>query len=721
MNPENSILNQEQSVVVAEAQEAWFFLKRNARLIAYVAFSCIVLAIVFAKILPAKYVGEAVVMLDPRKTNVSNIESVVSSLPSESSAVRSQLDTIRSRAVIDRVIDEKKLLEDPSFNPHLRPAPWPFSFFKKQKPSDTERREAEDRSRVAAILRSHLLVDNDGRSYSIVISYTDHDPERAAAIANAFVDQYLVDQLEVKFDITRRVNEWLSTRLSDLQKKVKISEGAVEDFKTRNNLVDVGDETITQQQLSAIDEQLLEARASRSQAEAALHSVKRMTTEELESSSLVVSSHLIGELKQQEAQVRRKVADLSTRYGDKHPMMIDARNELNSIHGKILEEIRNIIAGMQNDYDIANNKVDSLQKELSRLKMETSTGNQAMVTLRQLQREANADRSLYEGFLNRFKQVAEQQDMQLPDSRVIARAEVPLKPSFPSLTMFIGAGALLGVTFGFLLALLREYLDRGLRSLSVAEKRYGISGLGIVPLAETKPGQSPTDYVLEKPLSVYAESIRSIRTAVHFSNVDNPPKIICITSSFPGEGKTVFCATFARLLARSGQKTILIDADMRRPSVCNLLNLDKEKPDLAMVLAGAAALEDAIQKDESGADVVIAKGRTTNPQDLLASHQMEKLLNDLRYSYDTILIDTPPAMTVTDAALVGKHADATIYIARWSSTPGEVIGEGIKKLQKFNIKLAGLVLTQVDLSDRRQYGRDDYSHNYGKYQNYYQN
>ncbi|HEU0117046.1 MAG TPA: CpsD/CapB family tyrosine-protein kinase, partial [Alphaproteobacteria bacterium] len=239
--------------------------------------------------------------------------------------------------------------------------------------------------------------------------------------------------------------------------------------------------------------------------------------------------------------------------------------------------------------------------------------------------------------------------------------------------------------------------------------------------AETYEGQLPTDYILDKPLSVYAESIRSIRAAIHFSNVDNPPKVICVTSSFPGEGKTVFSVSFARLLAKSGQKVILIDGDMRRPRVHSVLSLDKTKPDLAQVLAGDAKLDEALQKDSSGADVIIASARTTNPQDLLASHQMEKLIADLRKKYDMVIIDTPPIMTVTDAAMIGQKSDTTVYVARWSSTAQEVVGEGLKKLTKFNIKLAGLILTQVDLTDHRQYGYDDYSHYYGKYQSYYSN
>src|SRR5262249_7790675 len=190
--------------------------------------------------------------------------------------------------------------------------------------------------------------------------------------------------------------------------------------------------------------------------------------------------------------------------------------------------------------------------------------------------------------------------------------------------------------------------------------------------------------------------------------VDQPPKVVMITSSFPGEGKTMFSASFARLLAKSGAKVLLIDADMRRPRVHSILSLDKSKPDLAKVLAHDAPLADAIQKDVSGCDVIIAHTRPPNPQDLVGSHPMEKLLATVRKQYDMVLVDTPPIMAITDAVLIAKMADTTVYLARWATTPREVISEGLRQLAKFNIRLAGLVLTQVDLTDRKRYGSDDY-------------
>jgi len=719
-------MNQEQLMIMTDAREVWLFARRNAKFVAAVTAAFIILALVLAIILPARYMGESVVMLDPRKTQVTNLEQVLSSLPADNASIRSEIDIIKARSVIDRLIDDLRLMQDSHFNPSLSGMGWIERLLASKKPEDAEQQAEHDRSAIAEKLLKNLDVVNDGRSYSITIRYYDHDPDTAAKIANAFADQYLVDQLEVKYEATQRANTWLSKRLDELRNKVTESEKAVESYKNANHLVGVntpgvGEETITQHQLSELNVQLLQARAERSQAEARYNSVKGLSDEQLESSSIAIASPLIQQLRQQEAEVRRKVADLSTRYGDRHPMMIDARNELAGIREKIREEIHKIIAGLQNDYDIAKGKVDSLGKELVSLTSQTSVGNEAMVTLRQLEREATSNRSLYEGFLNRFKQVGEEQNLQIADARIIARADVPLKPYFPKMWVFLALGVFLGFVVGFMIALLLEYLDRGVRSLSMAEKAFGVSGLGIVPVAATADGQLPTDYVLKKPLSVYAESIRSVRAAVHFSNVDQPPKVVMVTSSFPGEGKTVFAVSFARLMAKSGSKVLLIDADMRRPRVHSILSLDRNKPDLAKVLAHDAPLASAIQKDISGADVLIAHTRPPNPQDLVGSQQMEKLLATVRQQYDMVIIDTPPIIAITDAALIARMADTTIYIVRWASTPREVVGEGLRQLTKFNVKIAGLVLTQVDLKNQKRYGYDDYGYYHGQYKNYYTN
>lgn len=713
--------NEEDVMGLKDLRDVWLFTRRNLRLILLIAAGVAVLATILAFVLPSRYAGEAIIMLDPRSKHITNMQEVVSDLNLDNQVIRSEVSIIESRSVLNRVIKDLGLLSDADFNPSLQGVGWLGRLFASDKPEEKEKREAIERTLVADVLDDHLKVINDGRSYSITIRYEDRTPERAARIANAVADQYLVDQLEVKYDMTQRANAWLSRRMEGLRAEVNDAEKAVEEYKIKNNLVGVGEETATQKQLEAINPQLLQARAERALAEARLKGIKDLPRAKLESASVVTSSPLVQQLKQQEAEVRRKEADLATRYGDRHPMIINVRNELASIRAKVAEETDKVLASLQNDFDIASGKVKGMEEELARLEGQTGSGNRAMITLRQLQREAQATRSLYEGFLNRFKQVAEQQDMNIADARIVARAEVPLSPFFPKPAMFALFGLCFGFVVGYLVAFLLEYMDRGFRSLTIVEKTFGVPGLGIVPLAELAGGQLPSDYILEKPLSSYAEAMRSIRTAIHFSNVDAPPKVILATSSLPGEGKTVFCCTYARLLAKSGTKVLLIDADMRRPRQHSILGLDKTKPDLAAVLAGDASFGDAVQKDISGADVIIARSKTPNPQELLSSRQMERLIEGARQHYDLVIIDAPPIMAVADAAVLSRLADATLFIIKWAATPREVVSECLKSMKAYKTKLAGVVLSQVDLEEQKRYGYGDYGYYYGRYKDYYSN
>jgi capsular exopolysaccharide synthesis family protein len=704
-------MDQEKLLVMADVRQLLLFVHRNLRLMFAITVATTFIALMLAWVLPVHYQATSTLLLESRKLKLTALEDAPN-VPPDSSAVRSEMDIIQSRSVVDRVIKDLNLLDDNDF---VKPQSWLHKLLSHSQ----EDEKINALSRAAAKLVKNLDVTNDGRSFTIAIRYTDHDATKAEQIANAFADEYLVDQLEVKYDMMQRANAWLSERSESLRNEVSTAEKAVEDYKNTHNLMQVNDETVAQQQYSAVNVQISQANAELSQAEARLKGVKGMSQSDLESSATVLSSPLIQQLKQQEAEVRRKEADLSTRYGDRHPLMIDARNELASIHAKVDEEIHKVISGMQNDVFVAQAKLESLQKEQTRLKAENGVGNEAMVTLRQLEREATVSRNLYEGFLNRSKAVTEQQDLRMADARIIARADKPLKPTFPNTLLFLVMGIALGLMFGFITALLLEYMDRGFRTLDLIEKICGVSGLGSIPALDLSGSQTVAGYVLEKPLSAYAEALRSINTSIVFSNVDAKPKVIMVTSSLPEEGKSVFVGSYARILAKSGSKVLVIDADMRRPRMNDIFSLDKSKPDLAAVLAQTSDLQSALQKDKSGADVLIAKAKTPNPHDLLASKQMEHLIAQARSAYDTIIIDTPPIMAVADAAIIGKLVDTGVYVVRWAHTPREIVGEGIKLFRNYNLKLAGIVLTQVDMRTQQQYGFSGYYDD--KYKGYYSN
>jgi len=716
-------MNQESLLITDDLRDLWLFLRRKWKLMLQITLWCVFLALLLVLILPPRYRAEMLIIVDPRKTHVTNIEDVISDLPPTSDVIRSEMDIIQSRAVIDRVIAKLGLMEDLDYAPRPSLVRSALAFIGLDSDVDESARTVEEKlSEVAEAVKKRLSVDNDGRSVSIELKYRDGDPERAARIVNAIANEYLASQLDIKYNEAQRVNAWLEKRLEALRDEVRAREKAVEDFKEANNLISSGDETVVQQQLTELNKKLSEARAERFQAEARLSSIQGLARAELETSAEVIASPLIQKLKEQEAEVRRKEAELENRYGNLHPTIKNVRNELAGIRGKINEEIKKIVDGVKNSFEVADRKVASLEKEIKELEGKTGEGNQAMVTLRQLSREAAASRSLYEGFLERSKQITEQMSMQKQDARIVAPAAVPLKPYFPNALLFLAAGAALGAVAGFIISMLLEYMDRGFRSVREIEAMFDVTGIGLTPLAESSPGMLLPDYVMQKPLSTYAEAVRSIRAAIHFADVDSPPKVIMVTSALPGEGKSFFSASLARILAMSGSRVVLIEADMRRPVMADMLKLDKKKPDLAMVLAHTAKLEEAVQRDKSGADVIISRDNNPHPQDLLGSRQMHLLVEILRLKYDMVIIDTPPVMALSDATIVAANAaDATIFTVRWASTPREVVGECLSKLKSLNVKLAGVVLTQVDLDKQKDYGHGDVGSYYGLYKQYFKN
>ncbi|WP_327504974.1 polysaccharide biosynthesis tyrosine autokinase [Arenibaculum sp.] len=711
--------------------------RRKAIILGLLALTTALAGLIAFQLTP-RYTAEAIVMLNLRQTKVVDFESVMSGLSPEASVIRSEVDVLTSRAMVGRVVDRLELDGDPEFNADLRkdaslldlvhPRNWlPAELWAAVAPVEKElapeRRRILDRSALIDAVSRRLSASNDGRSYSIRISFTSEDPHKAALIANTFADQYLVDQLEAKFEATRRANEWLSVRLEELRDQVRQGEQAVQAFREQSSLIETGATTVTTQQLGELNTQLVLARAERSQAEARLRSAETMVKSSggVEAAGDVLNSPLIQRLREEESEVRRKEAELATRYGPRHPSRLNVAAELGDLQKKIGEEVRKIIQSLANEVEVARAKERSLQATLGELEVKAGVGLRAQVQLNELEREAEASRTLYESFLSRFKQTNDQQDLQEADARVISSAEAPTVPSFPKKKLILALGFVMGGFLGVLVAFVLERLDRGFRGGEHIERLTGLPALGLVPSLSRRAARQPEDYVLNKPLSSYCEALRTIRTAIHFSNVDDPPKVVMVTSSVPREGKSTFCTSLARVAALSGARVLLIDCDLRRPRIGKMLGADKTG-NVADLLTGACTPENAVQIDPgSGLHYLVARSDTPNPQDLLGSHQMEKLVRSLREVYDLIVLDTPPIMAVSDAAMLAKLSDASLFVVRWADTPREVVLGALKQLDTFGARVSGVVLSQVNVTKHAKYGYGDYGYYYGRYKEYYAN
>jgi len=662
-------------------------------------------------------------LIDQRQAKILDIGGGLSG-PVDSSALRSEIDILTSRAVIDRVVDKLNLTDDPEFN--TQSGSWKTwlnlsSLFSSKDKTEEDRQEEiqKEKTATAKAVQDKLVVSNDGRSASIFLSFASRDPKKAAKIANTVAEEYLVDQLEAKYEVTARANKWLSDRLTTLRQQVESTERVVEDFRQKANLIQIDGGTVATRQMEEINTQLISARAATSQAEARFRGARSMVKSggSIEGAADVLSSPLIQKLREQEAEVRRKEAELASRYGERHPNMINARAERDDLERKIREEVQKILKSLESEVDVARAKEQQLQIDLDRLESKAGSELKDTVQLRQLQREADANRTLYESFLGRFKQTAAQQEMQLPDTRIIAHADLPVYPDFPKKWLFLIAGALLGGVFGVVAAYMVEFFDRGYRTAPQLEDNTGLPVIGQIPSLKSISDRPPEDYVVDKPLSAYSESLRTVRTAIHFSNVDHPPKTVMVTSSAPAEGKTTFCLSLARSLAAAGNKILLIDADLRRPRVARLLEIAADKRDLSSVLAGETTLADVLRHDTlvPRLDVIPAFGRAPNAQDLLGSNQMKRLIQEVGQKYDLVIIDTPPILAVSDAAMVARYVDTSLFLIKWASTSRDTVVQALKQLKGFDCRIAGLVLGQVNMNEMASYGDGYHSHKYSEY------
>ncbi len=703
-------------------REAGRLLRRRLFIVLRMVAVGAVLGLLVSLILTPQYKGEVVLLLDQRQAKLFEMGSSLSPMGSDSATLRSEIDIITSRSVLDRVIKKLNLLQDTEFNKTGRSwSRWlnPSHWLSEPPQAEEAEREQAQKAATAKAVQKKLSIVNDGRSMSLYVTFESQDAQKAAQIANAVADEYLVDQLEAKYEVAARANKWLSERLTTLRQDVESSERVVEDFRQKANLIQIEGGTVATRQMQEINSQLIAARALTAQAEARLRSAQAMVSAGggIEGSSDVLSAPLIQRLREQEAEVRRKEAELSTRYGDRHPTMINARAERMDIQRKIAEEVQKILKSLASEVDIAHAKDRQLQGELTRLEGKAGSELKDTVQLRQLQREADANRTLYENFLARFKQTSEQQEMQLPDTRIIARADVPVRPAFPQKWLFLIAGAFLGGILGIVFSYLIEFFDRGFRTAPQLEESTGLPVIGQVPSLKTISNRPPEDYVVDKPLSAYSEALRTVRTAIHFSNVDHPPKTVMVTSSGPGEGKTTFCLSMARSLAAAGNKILLIDADLRRPRIARLLEIAANGKDLSSLLTGTHALKDVVRHDSlvSGLDIIPAFGRAPNAQDLLGSQQMKRFMTEVAPQYDLVIVDTPPILAVSDAAMVARSVDTSLFVVKWADTSRDAVVQALKQLKTFDCRVAGAVLNQVNLNEVASYGDGYYNHRYHEY------
>jgi succinoglycan biosynthesis transport protein ExoP len=588
--------------------------------------------------------------------------------------------------------------------------------------------------RAADALQRQLKVIRQGTTFLVDINVNSESPTKAADIANSIADAYFEEQVRSKYEATRIAAGWLSGQIENLKKRVTISERAVEDFRSANNLTVSQGVTLNDQQMTDLNNKLIEARVQTAEARAKFDQIEQMAKSGGDPGAInaAISSDIITKLRTQYAEIAKSGADLTAKYGDRHPLVANVRAQLQDTRRLISEEIRRIVQSTRHDYDVALSREKSLQKSFEELQGISNVSNQALIQLHELRREAEANRTLYESYLARYKETSAQESLEMPDSRVVTRAGIPIGPSFPKTTLILGLALALGAGIGCAAAFLADYLDRRIKTLDEAEELLGLPALAAVPLVDVRdlarrakrgrealkrhdpnatgllppPLQPPLmRYATEEPSSFFAESIRAIRLSIQRSLRIKPVQVILVTSAIDNEGKTTVAVNLALSLATLGIRTLLVDCDMRNPETTRSL-CPRARNGLLQVALGNEPIERAILIDRSsGLSVLPAPVNAYShaTSELMFSDRIGAIFEHLRHRYELIILDSPPLVPLVDGRALAEHADQILLALAWDRTPRDAALDAAALLAPVRDRILGTVLTRVDLHRLRHY------------------
>ncbi|MCB1968845.1 MAG: Wzz/FepE/Etk N-terminal domain-containing protein [Geminicoccaceae bacterium] len=748
VDPGKGIFDKSETIDVTDLFGA---LRRRIWMILAISIIGGVIGGLIGKSIAPTYTAESAVLIEPVDNPAIDVQAMIRGMTADQTTIATQIQLLRSRTYLARVMEDMSLFEDPEFNPALiEETPlldrFPFNYLRRpideisamlpqqwlidmglmqgEMPVIDSEVARLSRERAISIFADNLRLFNDGTSYVISISFIASTPEKAARIANRIAELYVAEQLEAKILATGRTSTFYQERLHELEDEVRLAEEAVVRYETSIGFDNGDGTTLNQQELSSINAEVINLRGDLAEKQAKLALVRNLRASggDLGTIGDVAQSGLITSLRQQETELLRREAEYRSLYGPRHPRMLDLQQEKAELDAKIDAEVQRIAATLQNDVQVASTRLASLEAQLADVRSATSVDRASEVRLNELQRKADTSRRAYEDFLERSKTLEENQELVQPDVRIILNAKPPTKPSSPGSKIFAGAAFTLFFIFASIFAIVRERMDSGIRSPREVEKLLGLNTLGMIPhLTRLRRNQKPYQYLMDKPLSAYAEAIRGIYMAVKLSNVDKQPKVVLVTSSLPDEGKTTLALSLATFAARSHKRVLLIDLDLRHPSVHQELGW-QVSGGLVEYMAGDRPLDEIIHHDlETGLHFLPIKGQTTNPTELLDSQRMRQLIDMCREAYDYIVLDSAPVTSVTDTRVAALLADRTIFAVRWGTTVASAAENSVQTLRDVGIEPVGAVITQIDLKRHAQYGYGDMGQYYSKSQKYYVN
>jgi succinoglycan biosynthesis transport protein ExoP len=699
-------------------------LRYRIRVLVLSAIAGLCIAIAYLMLATPLYTAATQIYIDTKEKKAIDIGEVVPGLGSETAAIDSEVEIIRSTSIARRVIAALNLQDDPAFagTPGLGALLAPVK--KLLGLSDRSQQDQADPATLetlAGSLAASLDVKRIGLTYVISVGYTFRDPETAAKVANQVAEAYLVHQLDAKFEATKRASDWLHERLQNLQAKVNESEQAVELYRAAHNLVGMAQETPYDAQLKRLNEELAVAQVQVDERFAKLQQAREILKKkgELTSIDVVAQSDVVGKLREALAAVSREEAEITTRFTEQHPKVLNKQAERRDLEKRIAEEAKRIVLNLENEHKIAMLRLASIEKSLQDLKDKTKDARSDLIRLKELELEAEANNAVYKVFLNRFKETSQQETLRTADTRVITKAVPPLKPSSPKTILTLVLAVVASLVLGTGIVFLLESLDNTFKTGEQIEERLKIAYLGSVPRisrSELRGQNGPLTterFAVSQPVSPYAEAIRTIKVGVQLAHFDKPLKILMMTSAQPNEGKTTISANLAQHAAQAGARTLLIDADLRNPSLSNLMAPRRESG-LVDVLTRKFSIEQTILRDRSGVDILPGSQVPVHAAEILGSKEMEDILHWARHNYELVILDAAPVAHIIDSRVLAEMVDGIVLVIEWDETPGNIVRSALKSLSTRHERITGAVLNKVDVPRLASYTGFDYA-KYGAY------
>ena len=798
--------------IVSGAETLQFFagfLRRQFPVIAFVTLLAIVLGIVYIITARPSFTAQAQLLIDAQKVRMFQQQGLVGDLPVDTAQVESQVEVLKSENIALSVIKNLHLNEDPEFFGGRKGLLGTlfgllFSpFASEQAPSEYELNRA-----AVSAFQNGLAVKRVGLSYVILINFRSHDPARAAEIANAVADAYVVDQLEAKYQATRRAGAWLQDRIKELREQVSTAERAVVDFKTKYNIVSTGGadkRLIGEQQVAELNSQLVIARANTAEAKARLDRIATVLNADSPNASVdatvadTLKSEIVTKLRSRYLELAARESEWSTKYGRDHLATVNLRNQMREIRTSIFDELKRLGETYKSDYEIAKQREVGVMKELAQAVSQSQSTSSSQVALRELESTAQTYKTIYDNFLQRYMESVQQQSFPISEARLISSASRPLQKSHPQTLLTLAIAGFGGLMFGFGIALLRDMSDRVFRTSEQVETTLQTDCISLVPLLTgDEAGEMPNDSeveqgassrksvarslfsqlaevtgrnvllsdlrgtvkstrrkmnvfalgsnrlaavpspitgkpsksnsriivrdddliwtVIDKPLSRYTEAMRSIKLVLDLNQMNKTSHVVGLTSALPNEGKSTIAIALGQLLSQAGKRTLVVDCDLRNPSLTRKL-APTATNGLLEVLNEKTSVEQAIWTEPSTKleflPAVVSR-RMANSHEILNSAATKQLFEELRKRYDYVIGDFPPLAPIVDVRATAHLADSFIFVIEWGRTKIDVVEHALSRASDVYENLSGVVLNKVDMNLFGRYTSHHESYYYNK-------